>query len=200
ARVDRAWSSPALLEETDWASAGKVMHALRIEAQAELDSAEVPATGIVWSIGAQMRYLGQGHSVPVSIPYRRLDASVAPLMRRAFEAQYRKLYGALVPGAHAQVITWRLTGRAPMKRHRFQWGDTRVSAKPVARGKRRAFLPVRGRFAEVPVFERYSLKPGTRLSGPMILEERESTLVVPVASTVTILPDYTVSIMIKEFD
>ena len=121
-------------------------------------------------------------------------------MRRAFETQYRKLYGDLVPGALPQVITWRLTARAVMKRHRFQWGDARVSGKPAARGRRRAFLPVRGRFTEVPVFDRYSLAPGSRLSGPLILEERESTLVVPVASTVTILPDYTVSIVIKEFD
>ncbi len=200
ARVDRAWSSPALLAETDWAMASRVLRELRADAQAELDSASVPAVGIVWSIGAQMRYLGQGHSVPVSIPYRILDASAGAVMRRAFETQYRKLYGDLVPGAQPQVITWRLTARAVMKRHRFQWGDARVSGKPAARGRRRAFLPVRGRFAEVAVFDRYSLAPGSRLSGPLILEERESTLVVPVASTVTILPDYTVSIVIKEFD
>jgi N-methylhydantoinase A len=200
ARVDRAWSSPALLAETDWATATRVMRELRADAQAELDSASVAPAGVVWTIGAQMRYLGQGHSVPVSIPYRALDVSAEPLVRRAFEAQYRKLYGDLVPGAQPQVITWRLTARATMKRHRFQWGDARVSSEPAARGKRRAFLPVRGRFAEVPVFDRYSLAPGSALSGPLILEERESTLVVPVASRVRILPDYTVSIEIKEFD
>ena len=208
ARVDRAWSSPALLSETDWNASAKVMLALRDDAQAELDSAGVPAAGIVWTIGAQMRYLGQGHSVPVSIPYRRLDPAAAPAVLAAFEAQYRKLYGALVPGALPQVITWRLTGRAAMKRHRFRWGDDRGGAADGSRagvrtappGRRRAFLPVRGRFADVPVHDRYSLPPGTRLEGPLILEERESTLVVPVASTVEILADHTVSITLKEFD
>ena len=42
-------------------------------------------------------------------------------------------------------------------------------------------------------------KPGTRLNGPLILEERESTLVVPVASNVTVLPDYTVCVDLKEY-
>jgi N-methylhydantoinase A len=205
ARVDRAWSSPALLSDTDWASAARVMQELRDDAQSELDSAGVPAGSIAWSIGAQMRYLGQGHSVPVSIPYRRLDASAAPVVRRAFEAHYRRLYGALVPGALPQVITWRLTGRAPMQRHRFRWGDTRAdtgtaATAGAARGRRRIFLPVRGKYVEVPVFERYALAPGSTLAGPLILEERESTLVVPMAAEVAILPDYTVSVTIREFE
>jgi len=211
ARVDRAWSSPALLSETDWAAAARVMEQLREDAQAELDSAGVPGGTIAWTIGAQMRYLGQGHSVHVDIPYRRLDAAAAPVVRRAFEARYRRLYGALVPGALPQVITWRLTGRAPMKRHRFRWGDARAEVAgsasgsasgtaAAARGRRRMFLPVRARFADVPVFDRYSLAPGSSLAGPLVLEERESTLVVPVASTVDILPDYTVSVTIREFD
>ena len=51
----------------------------------------------------------------------------------------------------------------------------------------------------MPVYERYSLKPGSRIRGPLILEERESTLVVPIAADVKILADYTVDVAIKEF-
>ena len=67
------------------------------------------------------------------------------------------------------------------------------------RGKRSIFHPLKQKFLLAPVYDRYSLKPGTRLAGPVILEERESTLVVPVAAEVKILPDYTVSVTIKEF-
>jgi N-methylhydantoinase A len=74
-----------------------------------------------------------------------------------------------------------------------------VSAKPVMRGRREIYLPLRGKYAPVPVYERYSLKPGTKIAGPVVLEERESTFVVPVKSDVTVLPDYTVSVLIKEF-
>ena len=56
-----------------------------------------------------------------------------------------------------------------------------------------------GRHALVAVYDRYALKPGTRLAGPVVLEERESTLVVPVPATVRILPDYTVSIAMRAF-
>jgi N-methylhydantoinase A len=38
------------------------------------------------------------------------------------------------------------------------------------------------------------------LAGPLVLEERECTLVAAVKSSVTILPDLTVSVAIEEFD
>ena len=118
---------------------------------------------------------------------------------KEFEKRYRQLYGHLVPNAAPQVITWRLTGRSVVKSHRFTWGDARVSAKPVMRGTRDIFLPLKRKYAKVEVYDRYSLKPGAKVAGPVVLEERESTLVVPVAADVTILPDYTVSVQIKEF-
>ena len=104
-----------------------------------------------------------------------------------------------MPGAAPQVITWRLTGRSAVKSHKFIWGDTRSSDKPLLRGQRNIYLPLKKKYALVPVYDRYSLKPGTRLKGPVVLEERESTLVVPVKSDLRILPDYTVSLTIREF-
>ena len=124
---------------------------------------------------------------------------MSPALIREFERSYRQFYGHLVPGAAPQVITWRLTGRSVVKNHRFTWGDSRAGTKPVMRGKRSIFHPLKQKFQPVPVYDRYSLKPGTRLAGPVILEERESTLVVPIAAEVKILADYTVSVTIKEF-
>jgi N-methylhydantoinase A len=199
ARVDRAWSNPTLLKDIAWARVAQTYGELREDAEAELKSAGANLASIKWYIGAEMRYAGQGHNVSVSLPWRKVGSTMAPALLKVFEANYRQLYGHLVPGAAPQVITWRLTGRSVVKTHNFTWGDTRVSAKPVMRGKREIFLPLKKKFGVVPVYDRYSLKPGAKLAGPVILEERESTLVVPVKADIGILADYTVSIVIKEF-
>jgi N-methylhydantoinase A len=199
ARVDRAWSQPCLVKEIDWARVAKAYHDLRADAQAELKTAGARLSSIKWHIGAEMRYAGQGHNVSVTLPWREVSAAMAPALLKAFEASYKQLYGHLVPGATAQVITWRLTGRSQVKSHTFAWGDTRVSATAVMRGKREIYLPLKKRYGAVPVYDRYSLKPGSRLAGPVVLEERESTLVVPVRADVRILRDYTVSIAFREF-
>jgi N-methylhydantoinase A len=199
ARVDRAWSQPCLLKDIDWKQVAKAYEGMRSDAESELKSAGANLKSIKWFIGAEMRYAGQGHNVSVSLPWRMVGATLSPVLLKAFEANYKQLYGHLVPGAAPQVITWRLTGRSLVKSHQFTWGDTRSSSKPVMRGKREIFLPLKKKYAPVPVYDRYSLKPGTKLAGPVVLEERESTLVVPVKADVSILRDYTVLINIKEF-
>ena len=198
ARVDRSWSNPTLVTDIDWKRVAGVYAGMRADAEKELKSAGAVADDLKWWIGAEMRYAGQGHNVSVTLPWRKIDAAAGPALMKVFEQRYRQFYGHLVPGAVAQVFTWRLTGRSLVKSHRFSWGDGRVAANPVMRGKRAIYLPLKRKFAPVPVYDRYSLKAGMKLAGPVILEERESTLVIPVAARVSILPDFTVSVEIRE--
>ncbi len=204
ARVDRSWSNPTLVAEVDWGKVARVYGELRADAEDELKSAGARADlgnrALKWRIGAEMRYAGQGHNVSVTLPWRNVTSALAPALIREFERCYRRFYGHLVPNATPQVITWRLTGCSVVKRHKFAWGDARVSARAIMRGKREIYLPLKRKFQPVPVYDRYSLKPGSRVAGPVILEERESTLVVPVAADVKVLPDYTVAVMIREFE
>jgi N-methylhydantoinase A/oxoprolinase/acetone carboxylase beta subunit len=47
------------------------------------------------------------------------------------------------------------------------------------KGRRRAWFPETGGWTECAVYDRYALAPGARLEGPAIVEERESTSVLP---------------------
>ncbi|MGV3653425.1 MAG: hydantoinase/oxoprolinase family protein [Noviherbaspirillum sp.] len=198
ARVDRSWSNPQLLSDIDWSNVAANLEKLKREGEAELESAG--ASNVEWRIGAEMRYYGQGAEVPVYLPYEQVTKKTGAAVLRAFEAQYQKLYGRLVPNARPQVMTWRLTGRAQTKGHHFEWGDGRVKAVAAPRAEREIYLPLKGAYEKVGVYDRYSVQPGQTLHGPLILEERESTVVVAVKSEVTVLADLTVSVTIKEFE
>ena len=198
ARVDRAWSNPQLLGDTNWELVRQSLQKLKQAAEVELASAG--AGEVEWRIGAEMRYYGQGAEVPVSIPYASVDERTGAVILKSFEEQYQKLYGRLVPNARPQVITWRLTGRAQTRGHHFEWGDGRVKNTPALRDSRAIYLPLKRAYGKVEVFDRYSVKPGRTLAGPLILEEKESTIVVPVKAEVAILADLTVAISIREFD
>ena len=197
ARVDRAWSDPQLVSDIAWDLVRKKIEELKREAEIELASAG--AGDVDWTLGADMRYFGQGAEVPVASPYTAITARTGETLIRLFEESYKKLYGRTVAGAKPQVITWRLTGRAQSRGHRFEWGTER--AKTGSRDEtRKVYLPLKKAYGEVPVYDRYSVAPGTTLSGPLVLEERECTIVAAVKSQVTILPDLTVSVAIEEFD
>ncbi|WP_454690172.1 hydantoinase/oxoprolinase family protein [Achromobacter aloeverae] len=203
ARADRSWSQPALLSEIDWDDVNARLAALRADAQAELLASGAGADSLSWTIGAEMRYYGQGDNVPVALDWRVFERegerAGGKVMREVFEQRYRELYGHLVPGALPQVLTWRLTGRSVVGARDFTWGGARNGGSAAPR-QREIYLPLQRGFRAVDVHERYALPPGTRLQGPLVLEERESTLVVPFAADVEILPDLTVSVILKEFE
>jgi N-methylhydantoinase A len=198
ARADRAWSNPQLLAQCDWQVIEQTLTALKIDAKKELEMAN--AKNIDWQIGLEMRYYGQGADISIAIDWQSLTSETGKLILSLFEEQYQKLYGRLVPNANPQIITWRLTGSEKVVGHHFEWGDDRTHIANQELKTRNIYLPLKKTYGLVNVYDRYSLKAGQTIKGPLILEERESTIVVPVASEVTILSDLTVSIVIKEFE
>ncbi len=53
-------------------------------------------------------------------------------------------------------------------------------------GSRRAFFPEADGFVDTPVYDRYGLAEGRVIEGPAIIEERESTTVIPPGLTAEI--------------
>jgi N-methylhydantoinase A len=49
-----------------------------------------------------------------------------------------------------------------------------------------AYFSDAGAYVSTPVYDRYALQPGTRMAGPVIIEERESTLVAGPGTRVSI--------------
>ncbi len=195
ARVERTWSRRCLLSEVPWPEAADAIAALHADARQELTAAGVKEAGTLWELSLDMRYRGQSHNVGATLPLTRIEPTLRERVLELFEARYRHLYGALVPGAEPEIVTWHLIGRSPRAAHRFSWADGRADRPGTGRGtRRRIFIPRHGDFSEVPVYDRYTLPPGTAMSGPVILEERESTLVVAEPARVSVLPDLTVRI------
>jgi N-methylhydantoinase A len=198
ARVDRAWSKPEMLDALDWDEVRAGLQRLHADAKDELVSAGADLDDIFWSLLIEMRYAGQGSTISVALPYADIDPELAPEIRTGFEENYRALYGSIVPDAHPQVVTWRLSGKSELAAKRFAWAEDRTGQDGVEPRRRRIYLPLKGDYGEVPVYRRYELSPGTTLDGPLVLEERESTLVVPFPARVDILPDLTVSVAFGE--
>ena len=195
-RADRSWSEVSFLEDVDWREARRVLRHLHREAEAELGAAGAGGEGIVWTLGVEVRYLGQGNAIEVPLPYGDVDPGLGKAILEGFERGYAKLYGQAVPDGLPQVVTWRLTGVGAGASRRFRLtsesGSKTGGARPV--GKRSMYLPAAAAHRRVPVFERYAIPAGTRLQGPLVLRERESTVVVARPGTVTILKDLTVAV------
>ncbi|MDQ3702790.1 MAG: hypothetical protein M3442_17970, partial [Chloroflexota bacterium] len=208
----------ALLDRVDWAAVETLYAEMETEGRRLLVAAGVPPAAVAIRRTADMRLFGQAHHIAVPMPEGQLDSSHSPslgpppgpIVRAAFEDVYRSLYKRTCPGVAIEAISWRLvaTGPAPAldlredlslpvgraaDQHRRpdiagETASSRDGAPAAIKGERPVYAPETGGFSATPVYDRYRLRPGDQLTGPAVVEERESTVVVGPGATAHIDP------------
>jgi N-methylhydantoinase A len=129
-----------------------------------------------------VRYIGQGHELQLTVPDGRLHVEDALRLRAEFEKLYGSIYGVTMPDQDVEFVTWSVTVAAP--------SDTPLPAKPVQRhpaprprAQRNVYEPALGRMVAFAVYRRDELEPGCELTGPALIEEGQTTTVVPASFT-----------------
>jgi N-methylhydantoinase A len=124
-----------------------------------------------------MRYVGQGHEIPVALPDHRLSDNAGETLRAAFDIEYGRFYDRPVPGSDVEVMSYAVSvATLP---------EDRVEAPPAIHpaGAARSQMvrdSATGLTAAWTVLERRALPPGSTFAGPAIVAEDEtSTLVGP---------------------
>lgn len=172
----RSYYAP--LRDLDWARVNELLGAMEREGVATLVAAGAPATDLIFRRVAELRYRGQGHEVTVPLPDGALGPEALPAIEANFARVYRELYGRVADGVPLEALNWRVivSGPRPEVRLGAPVGGSRNAANAI-KGARRMYLPERGGFTSVPVYDRYLLGAGAHFDGPAIVEERESTVV-----------------------
>jgi N-methylhydantoinase A/oxoprolinase/acetone carboxylase beta subunit len=131
-----------------------------------------------------LRYVGQGYEVTVPVPARPLEPDDLAAVRESFEKEYELRYGFTSPDQAVEATTWKVTafgGSSELEIPRST--STLDDVAGAVRETRRAYFPEAGGYVETPAYDRYLLFPGAEISGPAIVEERESTTVIPPGMT-----------------
>ena len=69
---------------------------------------------------ADMRYVGQGHEIPVPLPERSAQQRERSHHHQSFEEVYRRLYERLSQSVPIEIINWRVTSSSPVPQVRLQ--------------------------------------------------------------------------------
>ena len=182
---DYAASYKLVVERLDLARVNALLAGMEKEGRAALAGAEAGAPVIRRSV--DLRYLGQRYEVNVPLPDRPLVARDLATLGERFNQMYRQRYGRDIRGVPIEAVTFRVgvgSGRARDGVPRWP--------RPGRGSALRARRPVHvaGRWIRAcPVYDRYALAPGTTLRGPAIVEERESTTVVPPGARLSVDAD-----------
>jgi N-methylhydantoinase A len=137
----------------------------------------VPPERMRVAVQAELRYLRQYHEV--SLP-------LLPLLdlQQRFHKEHNRLYGYHLEaeGTPLELINLRaraigLTDKPEMRDEELSGPDSGHAVK----SERDVWIPERGGFSAIPIYDGRLLRGGNRLAGPAVVEQRNTTLFVSAA-------------------
>jgi N-methylhydantoinase A len=160
------------LEELDVEALQARVAELAEGCQQRLDSAGVRFDAVREVVALDMLYAGQTHTLPVLLP--GAGALTRAGIRSAFEAAYAAAFGRVLDGIGIRVMNLRYAriGVRPKFDLAVLAPDGEGSAAPL--GTQRVFHE--GRWHEAVRYARLALPVGTRIAGPAILEQADTTV------------------------
>ena len=176
---DYSRSYPTALAKADWSAVSRLFAEMEAQGRRMLLEAGLPEGETAIERVVDGRFQGQLHEIQVALPddlgAMKLDEFIA-----RFKARYRELYHYVPDHTPIELLTWRVrvSGmRPPVKPMRLprSGADAAVASK----GERHAYFAEHGDFVATPVYDRYRIGAGMEFDGPAIVEERESTILVP---------------------
>ncbi|HEX2827126.1 MAG TPA: hydantoinase/oxoprolinase family protein [Burkholderiales bacterium] len=128
---------------------------------------------------ADLRYFGQNFELIMELKSDKLDARTLDRLREAFHHRHKDYYGYDMRAQPVEIVNLRLvvTGKrkpTPAERAKLARGDL----KSALLEKRKVWFPETG-YVTTPVYDRDRLPADARITGPAIVEQMDTTTVVP---------------------
>ena len=167
-------SHHALIDDFPFAAVNGLLADLEREAMAVV-RAGAPEEPLAIARTAFMRYRGQGHEIEVAIPGGGIDTGNLAALVAAFEADYARQFGRVVPEMDIEVMNWSVvvSTRPPGPRPAGDAAATR--RRPAAVATRSLALGQGEERVEAAVHRREDLGPGDTIAGPALIVEPQTT-------------------------
>jgi N-methylhydantoinase A len=173
-RLDLVRSAVGVLRQLKWAEVDRIYDELIAEARVALVAAGCRAEEINFQFGADLRYSGQQHEIAVTLVEDPRTHHDVGMIAKTFTSAYLAHYGVAPSHVDIEIVNWRLVAQGPALDVVTVSPPQGAPAAP--KGERRVHL-----WPDVPVavYDRRALVLDQVVNGPALIEERETTIVVP---------------------
>ena len=182
-RLDSVRSWLSQLSRLDWARIDAIFDDMEVEGRKALLEAGSDPADVKYRYAADMRYVGQQFEITVELPGRPSGAEGARILRERFEAEYLKRYKLTQDLIDAEVVTWRVTATVA-SRAMPSLATQQASGAASETGSRVVHLWEDD--LAVLTIARSAMRVGEQWKGPIIIEEPETTIVIPPGWTATV--------------
>jgi N-methylhydantoinase A/oxoprolinase/acetone carboxylase beta subunit len=169
---------PGVVEQADLGAVDACLRDLDATGRARMREEGVPETAVQVAYTADMRYVGQAYELAVPIPAVLARDDLAGV-QAAFHAVHERVYGYARAGQPAEFVNFRAVHTYPSTMPRIVPPARAAGSVAAAQaGERRAHFAPAG-FVATPVYQRDRLPLGAAVPGPAIVEQPDTTTVIP---------------------
>lgn len=170
-----AYFSPLLKADTKEITAR--FKRLVSKAEGELKNSGIAKDSSAITASADLRYVGQAYEICVQWPSFEIDADSLPEIVTRFHDEHNRLYSFFTAERAVEIVSLRVsaTGKVAkpdLPKLKFS------SAAPPKKAERMVVFRELGA-VQCPVYERSQLAAGQVVQGPAVVEQRDSTTLVP---------------------
>ena len=127
--------------------------------------------------------IGQDYPIEVEFDGNWTRTDAIENLQGSFGKVYARLYGRVDDDTPLELVTVRVAALHEVSAPRIALRGIAADSAPK---QRPIYSPISGKFVPANVVQRNDLAPGTRISGPAIIEERESTTVIDVGDVLRV--------------
>lgn len=148
------------------------------EGKAYLHGENIPEDRVTNYYSLDMRYIKQYHEVNVDVPMDTIYDFNLEEIARQFHRKHNLLYGYSLEeeGTPIELLNMRLSSVGSTEKPKFI--EEEFAGEDPAKAykhHRKAYLPGKKEFADIPVFDGAGLNHGNRITGPAIIEQVNTT-------------------------
>jgi N-methylhydantoinase A len=165
------------LEELDVDEIERAFSELEAAGVAELAREGLSRERLAFVRQVDMRYVGQSFELTVPLSDAAFDAGQAGALTDRFHGEHDRVYGFSAPGEPVELVSLRLTTVGRIEKPPLRTLE-RSEEAPTPKEHRSVFFAEAGGFVDCPIHDRYALGAGATFSGPAVIEELDSTVVV----------------------
>ena len=170
----QTYITPAVAADLDTINA----HVQRMTdaALAELASVEIEAQPAV-EVLLDLRYFGEVYEI--TTPLESISRAGLAQAAQVFHGLHEQFYGFGRPEEPVEMVNLRLRASLPTEKPRLRHAGNEASPDTAQTSVRNVCFERAGNYLPTPIYERHKLPSGAVLQGPAVIEDPQTTVIVP---------------------
>lgn len=158
--------------------------ALVDEGDGWLDAEKIPQYQKQLIKHADMRYFGQNFELTIPIAFEEIRGDNIDKIKALFHDTHKREYGYCNEKASIQIVNYRVTALGKVSTIKLREHEIEgLSAEQAIINVRAVFFEESRGYTMTNIYHRDALKAGNMLSGPAIIEQMDTTIVIPPGHT-----------------